>query len=106
METPAYVQCYVALRIRGNRAPKHIHVNTLPRQIMLMRKVVSSSLILLPLMTGCIPFVVGNTARPVREGETVQSMSFYSVPNSFEFDSTHSAPRAGIDPEVRHGLDD
>ncbi len=59
------------------------------------------------LLTGCIPFTVGSTARPVPAGESMRSMSFYSVPSSFTgFDSTRSLPRAGVDAEVRYGLDE
>jgi hypothetical protein len=59
------------------------------------------------LLSGCIPFVVGSTARPVAPGEMMRSMSFYTVPNSFQgFDSTRDYPRAGVDAEVRYGLDD
>jgi Glutamine synthetase len=59
------------------------------------------------LMSGCIPFVVGSTARPVAPGESMRSMSFYSVPNSFDgLDSSRSYPRAGVDTELRYGLDD
>jgi hypothetical protein len=59
------------------------------------------------LLAGCIPFTVGSTARPVAPGEMMRSMSFYSVPNSFaELDSARSYPRAGMDSEIRYGLDD
>jgi hypothetical protein len=59
------------------------------------------------IMSGCIPFTVGSTARPVAPGEMMRSMSFYSVPNSFDgLDSTRNYPRAGMDSEVRYGLDD
>jgi hypothetical protein len=59
------------------------------------------------LLSGCIPFTVGSTARPVAPGESMRSMSFYSVPNSFEgLDSGKSYPRAGVDAEMRYGLDD
>ena len=59
------------------------------------------------LLSGCIPFTVGSTARPVAPGEMMRSMSFYSVPNSFDgFDSTRNYPRAGVDAEMRYGLDD
>jgi len=56
---------------------------------------------------GCIPLTVGSTARPVAVGTTVNSMSVYVVPNSFD-DSINerSYPRYGVDPEVRFGLDE
>jgi hypothetical protein len=70
-----------------------------------VRKAALGSLPVL-LMSGCIPFVVGSTARPVAPGEVMQSMSFYTVPNSFQgFDSTRDYPRAGVDTELRYGLD-
>jgi len=59
------------------------------------------------LLSGCIPFTVGSTARPVAPGEMTRSMSFYTVPNSFQgYDSTRTYPRAGVDTELRYGLDD
>jgi hypothetical protein len=71
-----------------------------------LRKAVFSAMPALAL-SGCIPFTVGSTARPVAPGEMMRSMSFYSVPNSFDgFDSTRNYPRAGMDSEVRYGLDD
>jgi hypothetical protein len=71
-----------------------------------VRKAAFSSLPVL-LLSGCIPFVVGSTARPVAPGEMMRSMSFYSVPNSVEdLDSARSYPRAGMDSEIRYGLDD
>jgi hypothetical protein len=57
--------------------------------------------------TGCIPFTVGSTARPVAVGERVHTTSMYVVPNSWE-DSTsdRALSRYGVDPEVRFGLDE
>jgi hypothetical protein len=71
------------------------------------RDALSRALPLLLFTTACIPFSVGSTARPVPEGETVESMSFFTVPNSFPgFDSTRAYPRIGADPEIRYGIDD
>ena len=71
------------------------------------RRLLTPALALLLAATGCIPFTVGSTARPVPAGETLRSMTFYSVPNSFKgLDSTRSYPRAGADAETRFGLDD
>jgi len=56
---------------------------------------------------GCIPLTVGSTAQPVPVGTTVQSMSMYVVPNSFNDSVNKRAyPRYGVDPEVRFGLDE
>lgn len=57
-------------------------------------------------VTGCIPLTVGSTARPVPAGQMTESMSFFTVPNSFQFDSTHASARIGVDPELRYGNDD
>lgn len=62
--------------------------------------------LLLPALTGCIPFTVGSTARPVPAGEHTRSSSLYVVPSSFDVDSAHSLSRLGADTEVRYGLDD
>lgn len=72
-----------------------------------IRLLVGAALLAPVLTTSCIPFTVGSTARPVPAGESTRSMTFYSVPNSFEgLDSARSYPRVGADAETRFGLDD
>jgi hypothetical protein len=58
--------------------------------------------------SGCVPFSVGTTARPVPEGEVVPSMAIYSAPGGsvLEDDSARVGTRyALLDAETRFGID-
>ena len=59
------------------------------------------------LLTGCLPYTVGSTARPASPGELRQTGTLYAIPGAFEreYDSV-SVPMRGADIEVRYGLDD
>jgi len=59
---------------------------------------------LLPLLTGCISYTVGQGAETAPVGERVSSSSLNVVPGTFD-DSTPTR-RPSVDNEVRFGLDD
>ncbi len=59
------------------------------------------------IMTGCLPYAVGSTARPVAPGEKQKSGSIYAIPGAVEDESDSlSIPVKGADVEVRFGIDD
>jgi hypothetical protein len=58
------------------------------------------------LATGCLPYTVASTARPVGSGEVVRTATWYAIPNAVELDDTVAHPMYGIDGETRFGLDD
>lgn len=59
------------------------------------------------LLTGCLPYTVGSTARPAPKGELRQTGTLYAIPGAFEseYDSV-SMPMRGADMEVRYGIDE
>jgi len=59
------------------------------------------------LMTGCLPYAVGSTARTAPAGSIEQMGTFYSIPGGFESDADSlSAPLFGVDAEFRYGIDE
>lgn len=59
------------------------------------------------LLTGCLPYTVGSTARPAPKGELRQTGTLYAIPGALEseYDSV-SVPMRGLDMEVRYGIDE
>ena len=59
------------------------------------------------LLTGCLPYTVGSTARPAAKGELQRTATLYAIPGAVEseYDSV-SVPMRGLDMEVRYGIDD
>lgn len=56
--------------------------------------------------TGCLPYTVGSTARPVPPGAIVPTASLYFLPGAVESEEAElSLPVYGLDAEVRYGLD-
>lgn len=59
------------------------------------------------LQSGCIPYVVGSTARPASVGITQQTISVYTLPHTLELGkSPESQVQPGMDVEIRHGISD
>ena len=59
------------------------------------------------LLTGCLPYTVGSTARPTPKGEMQQTGTLFAIPGALEseYDSV-SVPMRGADVEVRFGIDE
>ena len=60
---------------------------------------------LLACVTGCIPYTVGSTARPVRVGDHSTTMSTFVMPSFGRLDSTRSFSNIAVDLERRWGVD-
>ncbi len=65
------------------------------------------------LLSGCIPYAVGTTARPAPEDEAITSGLFYTIPNGLdpfaedeERSGDETAAFSGLDGEVRYGIDE
>lgn len=57
------------------------------------------------LLTGCIPYTVASTAKPVAPGQRTTTMSAYAMPSIANFDSGRTVAGLGVDYETRWGLD-
>ena len=58
------------------------------------------------LATGCLPYTVASTARPVPPGERVRTATLYFLPNAVDREGDSAAvPMRGADLEVRRGID-
>ena len=58
------------------------------------------------LATGCLPYTVASTARPVPKGESVGTGTLYYIPNGVQLEGDSAAiPLRGADAEVRYGID-
>src|SRR3982751_3470851 len=72
----------------------------------IVRPLAVAAAILLAGATGCLPYTVGSTAQTVPAGPTTGASSYYFVPNAYKRpEDTLATAMAGVDREVRHGLD-
>jgi hypothetical protein len=61
----------------------------------------------LALVSGCLPYTVGSTAKTLAPGETTRSAIVYYIPDAIDLSGDSIAsPMRGTDLEIRHGLDD
>lgn len=59
------------------------------------------------LAAGCIPYSVGTTARPAPKGDPSVAVVAYSIPGGVEIiEDSASVPFAGLDLEMRFGVDE
>lgn len=56
--------------------------------------------------TACIPYTVGSTAQTVPNGTTLQTSSYYIIPNGVTLRDTIGKTLYGMDREIRRGIAD
>jgi hypothetical protein len=72
----------------------------------IVRRIAAISPVFLFLLSSCLPYTVGTTARTVPVNETTNSTSYYFIPNAVKSPhDTIAVPLAGADYEMRFGID-
>ena len=67
----------------------------------------SALAVLAGLIAGCVPYVVGSTARTEPAGEHTRTTSFFVIPNGVDDKGDSIAATVpGLDSEVRYGIDE
>lgn len=66
------------------------------------------ALAIAPLATGCLPYTVASTARPIPAGQKSKTGTMYFIPNAVEDSANEgrAVPMRGFDTEARWGIDE
>ena len=71
----------------------------------MLRQYLAAVLLVAVALTGCIPYTVGSTARPVPKGERTSTMSTWVLPSVGDTTFGSSSSHLMIDYEMRWGID-
>ena len=71
----------------------------------MLRQTLAVLLLVATTLTGCIPYTVGSTARPVPKGERTSTMSSWVLPSVGDTTFGSSSSHLMIDYEMRWGID-